>query len=203
MTPRQEALYWREWAAVRRVLPGMSAQKTENEMRHWLTQQALGVDKPHKAFTNLDFDRWLSVARGYTRMDDLGEQLRLIEQPLQRCLFACNALLNILKIEFPGREAYLRTIYKRVQARREQPTDLEQIPDADIPLLLAALTHTAEHKVEHGHNHPRSGRGRACYDHQVGARNEHPEATAPLDQGEPELVPAVGDGEFPLGENPF
>ena len=189
MTPKQEALYWREWAAVRRVLPGLGAQMTESELRHWLTRQALGADKPHKAFTNLDFDRWLAVARGYTRMDDLGEQLRLIEQPLQRCLFACNALLNILKIEFHGREAYLRAIYKRVQARREQPSELEQIPDADIPLLLAALTHTAEHKNKVGHNHPFSGKGRARYDHQVGARSEHPEAAAPLDQSEPELVP--------------
>ena len=190
MTPKQESLYWREWSAVRRALPGMSATMTESELRHWLTKQALGEDKPHKAFTNLDFDRWLAVARGYTAMADLGEQLRLQEQPLKRCLFACNALLNILKIEFPGREAYVRAIYKRVQARREQPIDLEQIPDADIPLILAALTHTAEHKVKRGHNHPISGKGCTRYDHHVGARSEHPEAAAPLDQSEPELIPA-------------
>lgn len=39
--------------------------------------------------------------------------------------------------------------------------ELEQIPDADIPLILAALTHTAEHKTGAGHNHPFSGNGRA------------------------------------------
>lgn len=189
MTPKQEALYWREWAAVRRALPGMSARMNESELRHWLTKQALGEDKPHRAFNNLDFDRWLAVARGYTAMSDLGEQLRLLEQPLKRCMFACNALLDILKIEFPGREAYVRAIYKRVQASREQPIELEQIPDADIPLILAALTHTAEHKNKVGHNHPYAGKGRARYDHQVGASSEHPEATALLDQTEPQPVP--------------
>lgn len=190
MTPKQESLYWREWGAVRSALRDLGHNLPDNELRHWLTTQALGEDKPHRAFNNLDFDRWLGVARGYTAMADLGEQLRLQEQPLKRCLFAANALLNILKIEFPGREAYVRAIYKRVQARREQPIELEQIPDADIPLILTALTHTAEHKTGTGHNHPYAGNGRARYDHQVGSRSEHPEASAPIDQTEPELVPA-------------
>lgn len=190
MTPNQEKLYWREWSAARAALRDLGHKLPDNELRHWLTTQALGEDKPHKAFNNVDFDRFLGVARGYSAMADLGEQLRLQEQPLKRCLFACNALLNILKIEFPGREAYVRAIYTRVQARREQPIDLEQIPDADIPLILAALTHTAEHKHKVGHNHPYAGKGRARYDHQVGSRSEHPEASAPIDQTEPELVPA-------------
>lgn len=190
MTPKQESLYWREWASARAALRDLGHKLPDNELRHWLTAQALGADKPHRAFNNIDFDLWLGVARGYSAMADLGEQLRLQEQPLRRCLFACNALLNILKIEFPGREAYVRAIYKRVQARREQPIELEQIPDADIPLILAALTHTAEHKTGAGHNHPFSGKGRARYDHHVGASSQHPEASAPLDQSEPELVPA-------------
>lgn len=84
----------------------------------------------------------------------------------------------------------MRAIYERVQARRAQPIELEQIPDADIPLILAALTHTAEHKVKRGHNHPYAGKGRARYDHHVGASSQHPEASAPIDQAEPELVPA-------------
>lgn len=190
MTPKQESLYWREWSGARAALRDLGHTLPDNELRHWLTTQALGEDKPHRAFTNIDFDRFLGVARGYSAMADLGEQLRLQEQPLKRCLFAANALLNILKIEFPGREAYVRAIYKRVQARREQPIELEQIPDADIPLILAALTHTAEHKTGTGHNHPYAGNGRARYDHQVGSRSEHPEASAPIDQTEPELVPA-------------
>lgn len=190
MTPKQESLYWREWSAARAALRSLGHNLPDNELRHWLTTQALGEDKPHRAFTNVDFDRWLGVARGYSAMADLGEQLRLQEQPLKRCLFAANALLNILKIEFPGREAYVRAIYKRVQARREQPIDLEQIPDADIPLILAALTHTAEHKHQVGHNHPYAGKGRARYDHHVGARSDQPEVSAPIDQSEPELVPA-------------
>lgn len=194
MTPNQEKLYWREWSSARAALRELGHKLPDNELRHWLTAQALGDDKPHRAFSNVDFDRWLSVVRGYTAMADLGEQLRLQEQPLRRCMFACNALLNLLKIEFPGREAYVRAIYTRVQAKRAQcgaeVFDLDQIPDADIPLILAALTHTAEHKNKTGHNHPVSGKGRARYDHQVGARSEHPDATAPLDQSEPELVPA-------------
>ncbi|MBK8477483.1 MAG: hypothetical protein IPL39_14615 [Opitutaceae bacterium] len=199
MTTKQENLYWRDWSAARAALRELGHTLPDNALRHWLTVQALGEDKSHKAFNNLDFDRWLAVARGYSAMADLGEQLRLLEQPVRRCMFAANALLNILKIEAPGREAYVRAIYKRVQARRAQAIDLDEIPDADIPLILAALTHTAEHKNKVGHNHPYSGKGRACYDHQVGARSEHPEAAAPLDQSEPELVPS---GTF-APEDPF
>lgn len=194
MTTNQEKLYWREWSSARAALRELGHKLPDNELRHWLTTQALGDDKPHRAFTNVDFDRWLSVVRGYTAMADLGEQLRLQEQPLRRCMFACNALLNILKIEFPGREAYVRAIYWRVQAKRSERGEvvftLDDIPDADIPLILAALTHTAEHKNKVGHNHPFSGKDRSRYDHDVGARSEHPEATAPLDQSDPALVPA-------------
>ena len=199
MSPKQEPLYWREWGTVRIALRKLGHKKPDGELRHWLTIQALGVDKSHKVFNNHDFDRWLAVARGYTLMGDLDEQLRLIAQPLARCMFACRSLLVKCAIEEHGQEAYVRAIYQRVQARRSHAYDLDDIPDEDLPLILAALTHTAEHKNKVGHNHPFSGKGRARYDHQVGANSEHPEATAPLDQSEPEL--GAADAFNP--EDPF
>jgi 2-iminobutanoate/2-iminopropanoate deaminase len=79
MTPKQESLYWREWSAARAALRELGHKIPDNELRHWLTAQALGKDKPHRAFTNLDFDRFLGVARGYSSMADLGEQLDGLE----------------------------------------------------------------------------------------------------------------------------
>jgi hypothetical protein len=179
MSPKQEPLYWREWGVVRIALRKLGHKKPDGELRHWLTIQALGADKSHKFFNNHDFDRWLAVARGYTLMGDLDEQLRLIAQPLARCMFACRSLLVKCAIEEHGQEAYVRAIYQRVQARRSHAYDLDDIPDEDLPLILAALTHTAEHKGKTGHAHPRSRTGRAAYDHRVGSRTPATTEEAP------------------------
>lgn len=64
MTPKQESLYWCEWSAARAALRELGHKLPDNDLRHWLTAQALGEDKPHRAFNNLDFDRFLGVARG-------------------------------------------------------------------------------------------------------------------------------------------
>jgi bacterioferritin-associated ferredoxin len=76
MTSKQNQLYWREWAAVRRI------DKTAD--RHALHAEALGQDKSHTEFTNADFDRVLGVFRAITQPANLNGQVRQQQQPRHR-----------------------------------------------------------------------------------------------------------------------
>lgn len=67
MTPAQNKLYWREWAAVRRAQPDAD--------RHGITAKALGHGKSHLDFTNRDFDLVLGAFRAIHN-PDLNGQLR-------------------------------------------------------------------------------------------------------------------------------
>ncbi len=77
MSPRQNALYWREWAAAKRALmPGRATwtKYEENEHRHELHLEALGQEKSHLEFDNDDFDHVLSAFRAKSRPGDLKAQ---------------------------------------------------------------------------------------------------------------------------------
>lgn len=76
MNPKQQALYWREWAQVR-------AKRPEAD-RHALHTEALGCDKSHKDFTNEDFDKVLGVFRAASEPDNLDAQLLQLDQPRRR-----------------------------------------------------------------------------------------------------------------------
>lgn len=78
MTSSQKALYFREWAAVRKADPEAD--------RHALHQQALGKDKSSKAFTNADLDKVLAAFRAISRNAELQPQLDALNQPRQRLL---------------------------------------------------------------------------------------------------------------------
>jgi hypothetical protein len=174
MNPAQEGKYWRVWSGTLRALRQLGHVKKENELRHWIHLQAIGRDKPHRAFNNTDFDSFLRICAGYTRMGDMGEQVRLLEMPVARALMIAEPWLDEIGVDHCGREAYIRAIYQRVQAKRPERNEpvfaLEQVPDEDIPLIVSALVHTAQHKHAIGHQHSIAGHGRARYNHHVGAR---------------------------------
>ena len=67
MSPKQNALYWRDWAAVRAAFPEAD--------RHALHVQALGVDKSHKDFSNDDLSAVLSKFRSISQPLNLDVQL--------------------------------------------------------------------------------------------------------------------------------
>ena len=67
MTAKQKALYFRTWAAVRKVLidlGGYSAKDADAE-RATIAAEALGADKSSTAFSNSDLDKVLDAFRAY------------------------------------------------------------------------------------------------------------------------------------------
>ena len=76
MTPKQQSLYWREWAAVRAAKPDAD--------RHDLHHQALGAAKSSKDFDNRDLDKVLAVFRSISDPDALKPQLRQANQERAR-----------------------------------------------------------------------------------------------------------------------
>ncbi|HYE32524.1 MAG TPA: hypothetical protein VEH27_13925 [Methylomirabilota bacterium] len=88
MTPKQQALYWREWAKVRAIDPAMD--------RHALHTQALGKAKSSKAFTNADLDKVLAAFRAVSEPHNLNAQVRQLEQPKKRQLYAIREHLQEL-----------------------------------------------------------------------------------------------------------
>lgn len=85
MNPRQNAMYWAEWAKLRDVLraKGKSLSQIE-DYRHELTVRALGAAKSSKKFTNVDLDRVLARIRAEREPGNLDAQLALQESPEKR-----------------------------------------------------------------------------------------------------------------------
>jgi hypothetical protein len=84
MTPKQKALYWREWAAVRRVCPEAD--------RHTIHVVAFGRDKSSKHINSRgDFDRILSAFRAISQSSNLNAQVRLENMPRTRALHTINS----------------------------------------------------------------------------------------------------------------
>lgn len=133
-----------------KAMKKLGHEGTHKELTAFCRRKALGADKDSRDLNNNEFDAVLGVFAGYAEMGNLDEQLRIIEQPLKRILFAAKRYLDELKIEERGREAYLAAIYKRVQAKRPERGEwtfaLANIPDEDFPLVLGALNNTLEHK---------------------------------------------------------
>lgn len=121
MTAAQLRLYRREWAACRQVLRGLGRTPSEADAeRHAIHVRALGRDKSSLVFTNSEFDQVLSVFRSYTRSDDLGEQLRLQDQPEQRLAGMRERAVKLagqIGVQEHGLEGYLEHLAQQVCAR--------------------------------------------------------------------------------------
>jgi hypothetical protein len=80
MTPRQESLYWRSWAAACRKV---GCPASDNVGRHAIHEAALGYDKSHKEFTNAELDKVLARLRLVVDPDDIEARLT-IDDPERR-----------------------------------------------------------------------------------------------------------------------
>lgn len=98
MTDKQKWLYFKEWAAVRRV----DAQAD----RHELHIKALGRDKSSKELTNSEFDKVLGVFRAISQPASVDQQLRQLRQVKTRLIWKITeeqaALLSAVLPCVPG-----------------------------------------------------------------------------------------------------
>lgn len=137
MTLPQDKLYWREWAAARRLDPFLD--------RHECHVKALGVDKSHASFSNDEFDRVLAFFRSISRPADVNAQIRQLEQPKIRLLHKIQveqlAVLGGLLSDGTDEEKqsladhYVRSILKD----RFSGLAIENLTFSDLKMLRATL----------------------------------------------------------------
>src|ERR1035441_4613794 len=73
MTPLQNSLYFREWGRVRTACKQQGFPIPD---RHSLHVKALGQDKSHLDFTNVDFDLVLAEFRALSRSEEHTSELQ-------------------------------------------------------------------------------------------------------------------------------
>jgi hypothetical protein len=121
MSPRQKALYFREWGNCRRALLELGYSSAEADaQRHRIHIEQLGRDVSSKVLTNSQLDAILSGFRAYSRPDDLMGQLRQLDQPDQRVAgyrARAAALAADCGVVAHGRTAYLDQLARRICGR--------------------------------------------------------------------------------------
>ncbi len=218
MNDRQLYKYRAEWAkawkALRKI--GREARDQETERKRWhlligavyLRGPETGQPKSSKVLTNAEFDRFLKRCASFSDPANLQRQLDLDDQPLLRLRYATDPLFDLIQMHEDKREAYLDGIYRNVQRTRakkgERVFEIHEMPDADLQLVVMALTHTVEHKLRVDHNHIHTGKGtRAAWGHRVGARSAP--AQAPEIDTEAQGAPRTPEPTYvaPDDGNPF
>lgn len=208
MNDDQLPKYRVNWSKAWKVLraSGVPAADQEKTRKRWhtligavyLRGKEAGLPKSSKHLTNAEFDRFLKRCAATHSADSLKAQFDLDDQPLIRLQHATDPLLDLIKMPMESRENYLAGIYSNVQRKRIRETNtreipLAEMPDADLQLVVIALTHTVEHKLGVDHNHPRTGKGpRSRFDHQVGSKT----ATAQTVHGDRVHVDEPADATF-------
>lgn len=122
MTPRQTALYFREWGYVRGYC---KRHRLPEPDRHALHIQALGADKSSKVFSNEEFDRVLAVFRAVHQPANINAQLRQLGEPRTRKLGKIRELLRCLALYHPNPEAYALSIIRDTS----KATSIEDLSD--------------------------------------------------------------------------
>ena len=128
MTPKQESLYWREWAAVRRVDPEADrhALHARAEVRrHGLV--TIGAPQSHKVFDNDDFSGVLALFRSISQPTQIAPQLRHVDEHRRRLIW---------KIEQLAPEAYRAVILRDRFAGKV----LADLSDEDLKQMLYTLS---------------------------------------------------------------
>jgi len=87
----RDRLYWREWAAVRRADRGAD--------RHALHVKALGYDKSHVRFNDLDFSKVLNAFREVSKPADLLSQIEAIDGRKQLLIFSIQRAARKLSLD--------------------------------------------------------------------------------------------------------
>jgi hypothetical protein len=143
-----------------------------------------GQPKSSTRLTNRELDAFFKRCLSAQKPDGFAEQLALDDQPLLRLRHATDPLLDLVKMAEHAREAYLGGIYANVQRKRVRKgaplLPIAEMPDADLQLVVIALTHTVKHKLGAAHDHPRTGKGwKSRLAHDVGARRDFQPEPAP------------------------
>jgi hypothetical protein len=147
MTPAQTMLYFREVGIVRDVMKAKGLPFGDVQ-RHALHKKALGQVKSSKDFTNADLDKVLGALRAISRPDDLGAQLRQLDQQELRNHEARKASLDLLVELGIGkgededkalflRKSYLDGIVKKIT--RGAHIDFQSLPDRQANAILHTL----------------------------------------------------------------
>ena len=132
MTQKQNYLYWREWAAVRRVDAGAD--------RHALHASALGEDKSHKDFSNAEFDKVLQEFRAISQPANLAAQLRQINQPKTRLIFKIRQLAD---------EPYIQALLESPRFKASTLEELDEKTLTDFRNTCAARRSSRNRKIKH------------------------------------------------------
>lgn len=150
----QQLLYFREWAAVKRVLmPGRETftKLEENERRHAITIEALGADKSSTDFTNDDFDKVLAAFRAISQPGNLQAQLDALDGRKKRLRFGIMSTARKL-VGAEDADAYVRGVVSQMHARAGEPRDkkrkgsplknarFDQLDEADLEKVRIALS---------------------------------------------------------------
>ena len=179
MNPRQNAMYWAEWAKLRDALRAKGKSVTQIEhYRHELTVRALGVEKSSKKFTNVDLDKVLARIRAEREPGNLDAQLAIQESPekrraylLARCDECCGEMWSrgndnrLLKPE-------MRLRYVAGTARNVIGKELEDCSAEEIAKVLGCLEARLRRLIARG-------------DAKVAAARANPVSVRPQDDGNP------------------
>lgn len=133
MTSRQRALYWREWQAVKAKLadrrPAWRAPEWD-AYRHELHIEALGCDVSSSDMANDEFDKILSKFRSVSEPENMGPQLRALDQPRRRLVW---------KIRHGAPEA----VIQKIASDKFGQQDLTLLDESQLKQLLFTLARWA------------------------------------------------------------
>lgn len=151
ITPRQNALYWREWAAAMRALMLERSTWTkleENTARHLVTMEALGIDKSHLEFTNADFDKVLGALRAISQPGNLNAQLRQVRGQHRRMEWALDRLMKKLGVD----RNYVQAVVDRMDFEHRTSATLhpklEDLTAPELEKVLIALRKQVKRKKD-------------------------------------------------------
>jgi hypothetical protein len=145
LTRNQNALYWREWSAVRKASPASD--------RHELHVQALGEEKSHVDFTNDDFDKVLAAFRAVSQPGNLNAQLHALNGQSKRLLFGILRLARELAggNSLSGAD-YIAGIVRTMNVEGKLGSDdLEQLHPRELTKVMVALRKHEKRGCVHAH----------------------------------------------------
>jgi len=139
MTPKQTALYFREWGYVRGYC---TRHRLPEPDRHALHRQALGYDRSSKVFTNAEFDQVLAVFRGVSMPGSVNSQVRQLNEPRTRDLGKVEELLKCIGLYVEDARAYALEIVRDTVNRGSvhAVTPIEDLPGWQLKKLIMDLS---------------------------------------------------------------
>lgn len=139
LTPKQKSFYWNTWNNVRKIIveKGWACSVNVEDIRHDLTEKALGYAKSSKDLTNEEFDKVLEQFWSVSLPVDLNERLHELDQPTTRFLYQAYHLIDRTgEVEESSKVSYLEALCNRI-AGCANP---ERINKGERRAVIATLT---------------------------------------------------------------